>query len=216
MRSFLVIGLGRFGSHLAMKLTELGGEVLALDENEQNVEAISASVDRAEIADCTDEHVADTLGVNNFDVCFVCVGSDFADALEITLLLREKGAKRIVVKTDSDRHSKLLLKSGADEIIYPERDAAKRAARKYMTERVFDYFPLSDDYAIFETEPIAAWCGKSISDLALRTKYNINVIGVMRNNKLIPVTSADFTFESGENVIVAGALKDVDRLLGRL
>ncbi|MBQ3080301.1 MAG: TrkA family potassium uptake protein [Clostridia bacterium] len=216
MRSFLVIGLGRFGFHLAKELSSLGAEVFAVDTDEEIVQEISEFVSSAQIADCTDEDVVDSIGVSNFDECFVCMGSDFADSIEITLLLRERGAKRIICKTDSERHAKLLMRCGADEIIYPERDEAHRAARRHVTKHAFDYYPLSDDFAVFEISPIDAWVGKTVSELSLRNRHNINVIGVMRSSALIPVISPDFTFRSGENIVIAGAMKDITRMLGKL
>lgn len=128
MRSMLVIGIGRFGKHLAAKLAELGNEVMVVDQDEERVGGILDAVTTAQIGDCMDEAVLRSLGVRNFDVCFVCIGNNFQSSLEITSLLKELGAKHVVSKTDREIHAKFLLRNGADEVIFPERDMAQRAA----------------------------------------------------------------------------------------
>jgi len=143
MKTMLVIGLGRFGTNLACNLAELGNEVMVLDSDEEKVNLIANSVDEARIGDGTDETVLRELGVEDFDNCFVCLAQDFQSSLEITAGLKELGAKKIVVKTDSERHARLLMKIGADEIIFPERDMARRAAMKYTASNALEYFELT-------------------------------------------------------------------------
>lgn len=213
MKTILVIGMGRFGKHLAVRLTELGSEVMIVDKQEEQINELLPIVTRAQIGDCTDENMLRSLGVGNFDTCFVCIGDNFQASLEITSLLKELGAKYVVSKADRAIHEKFLLRNGANEVIHPERDAALRAARKYSTRNVFDFFELTDDFSVFEISPPDSWIGKSIKQIGVRSRYNINIIAVKQNGKIIPVTSAEFIFKQNEHVIMAGNTKDGSRLL---
>ena len=131
MKSFLIIGMGRFGSHLCRNLAELGNEIMIVDENEELLEPLLPYVTSAKIGDCTKEDVLKSLGVNNFDKCFVCIGTNFQSSLEITSLLKELGAKYVISKATRDVHAKFLLRNGADEIVYPDRDIAEKCAVQY-------------------------------------------------------------------------------------
>ncbi len=212
MRSMLVVGLGRFGTNLAKKLSDLGNEVMAVDRNESAVEAIASDVTAAQIGDCRDEVVLRSLGVGNFDICFVCISDDFQSSLEITSLLKELGATYVVSKADRDIHAKFLRKVGADEIVNPERDMAWRAAMRFSTKNAFDYFELSPEYALVEVLVPAKWENKTIVEVNVRSKYNVNVIAVKKDNKMMPVVSANFTFEKGEHIYVAGVKEDIVKL----
>ncbi|NLU23350.1 MAG: TrkA family potassium uptake protein [Clostridiales bacterium] len=209
MRSMLVIGLGRFGSHLALKLMELGNEVMAVDEDEEIVNTLAPSVTCAQIGDCMDEKVLKSLGVANFDICFVCISSNFQSSLEITSLLKELGAKRVISKTNREMHAKFLLKVGADEVVYPERDMAIRTAFKYSARGAFDYIELSREYAIIEIEVPTDWVGSSLKTLNVRSRHHINVIGAKSGGSVVPVTSPDYVFHDGEHLIIAGEKKDL-------
>lgn len=213
MKSMLVIGLGRFGTNLAQMLMELGNEVMVVDRDEETVDRIADDMTRARIGDCMDEAVLRELGVSNFDVCFVCISEDFQSSLEITSLLKELGAKHVVAKSDRDIHAKFLLKIGADDVILPERDMAQRAAVKYSSNSIMDYFELTPEYAIFEIEVLPDWIGKPLRELDLRSKYNINVIGSKINNKVIPITSPERVFSKGEHLFVAGSKQTFVKLL---
>ena len=142
MKSILIIGLGRFGRHLCRKFMSLDNEVMIVDRDEAAVSALADEVTSAQIADCTDENALRALGVKNFDLCFVCIGSDFASSLLITSMLKEMGAARVVAKAARDVHAKLLLRNGADEVVYPERDSAERLATRLSARNVFDYIEL--------------------------------------------------------------------------
>ena len=139
MKTMLVIGIGRFGKHLATRLSELGNEVMIVDKREDKISELLPVVTRAQIGDCTDEKLLRSLGIGNFDVCFVCIGDNFQASLEITSLLKDLGAEHVVSKADRVIHEKFLLRNGADEVIHPERDMALRAARKYSAHNVFDF-----------------------------------------------------------------------------
>jgi len=213
MKSMLVIGLGRFGTNLALMLMELGNEVMVVDRDEDVVDRIADDVTRAKIGDCMVEDVLRELGVSNFDACFVCISEDFQSSLEITSLLKELGGRRVIAKSDRDIHAKFLLKIGADNVIHPERDMAQRAAVKYSSDSILDYFELTPEYAIFEIEVLADWVGKPLRELDLRSRYNINVIGTKINDKVIPITSPERVFSKGERLFVAGSKSTFAKLL---
>lgn len=213
MKTVLVIGMGRFGKLLATRMAELGNEVMAVDKEEERLSDVLPIVTRAQIGDCMQESMLHTLGVGNFDICFVCMGDNFQASLEITSLLADLGARHVVSKVDRDIHAKFLLRNGADEVIYPERDIAQRAAIKYSANNVFDFIALSDEFCIFEIEAPEGWMGKSIRQVNVRSKYKINIIAIKQDKKIIPVTSAEYVFTPGEHLIIAGNTRDGARLL---
>lgn len=213
MRSMLVIGLGRFGTNLSLKLMELDNEVMVIDRREAPVNHIAPYVTRAQIGDCMDERVLKSLGVSNFDVCFVCTGEEFQSSLEITSLLRDMGAKRIIAKADRDIHQKLLLRLGADEVVNPERDMALRAAVRYSAKNAFDYIDISSDYAISEIAVPEFWTGKTIGELEVRARHRLNIIGYREGEHFLPVTRADHVFTPGQRILAAGSKKDLKKLM---
>lgn len=209
MRSMLVIGLGRFGTALALRFESLGNEVMVIDCDENAVNKIAPFVTKANIGDCMDESVLDALGVDNFDVCFVCISENFQSSLEITSLLKDKGAKFVVSKADRDIHAKFLKKIGADAVVYPEKDMANRAAMKYTSPNIFDYVDLGEEYAILEIVTPRAWVGKTIKELDIRSSHKTNIIGVKRENKTELLLNPDHIFEKDEHLIVAGHRRDI-------
>ncbi len=213
MRSMLVIGLGRFGRHLATNLAELGNEVMVVDRDEAAVNAVAPVVTTAHIGDCMDEEVIRSLGVGNFNVCFVCISDNFQSSLEITSLLKEAGARMVVSKTDREMHAKFLLKIGADAVIHPERDMAQRTAMKYSMQNAFDYIELTPEYAISELMTPPAWIGRTIRELKVRSRYSVNVIGVKAGSHVTPLVDAEHVFHEGEHILVAGGKKDITRLM---
>lgn len=213
MKTILVIGVGRFGKHLATKLAELDNEVMIVDKEEDKINDLLPIVTRAQIGDCMDEKLLRSLGIGNFDICFVCIGDNFQASLEITSLLKELGAKYVVSKADRAIHEKFLLRNGANEVIHPERDVAFRAARKYSARNVFDYFDLTDDFSIFEIGVPDGWVGKSIRQMNVRSIYNINIIAIKQNGEIIPVTNAEHIFTQNSHLIIAGNARDCSRML---
>lgn len=211
----LVIGAGRFGSQLAAKLTELGSEVLVVDKDEDAVMKVEPYVTRAQIGDCMDDDVLESLGVRNFDVCFVCISDNFQSSMEITSMLKEHGARTVVSKADRAIQAELLKKIGADEVVYPERDMAKRAAVRFSAKGAFDYIELSPEYAIYELTPPASWVGHSVRKMDVRSRHRINIIGVKENGRVMPMTSADHIFESDEHLIIAGEQRDILRMIDK-
>ena len=215
MKSVLVIGLGRFGYHLALKFAELGNDVLVADIDEELIERYSNQFEDARICDCTDENVIRSLGVSNFDYCFVGVGTNFQAAMEITALLKEFGAKCVVSKASSLRHANLLRKIGADEIVYPERDVAERTATRLNTKNIFDYIELNDDYAVYEIPVPTDWVGKTVGDVNVRRKYSVNIIAVKQGEKFNIELTADYRFTQGEHLVVVGRCEKVYKLASK-
>lgn len=216
MKSVLVIGLGRFGRHLCLKLAQLGNEVMIVDKSEAVVTDLADAVTNAQIADCTEEAVLRALGVHNFDVCFVCIGSDFASSLLITSMLRDLGAKRIIAKSSQDLHTRLLLRNGADEVVYPERDSAERVAMRTSATNVFDYIELTDEYAIYEIPPLASWVGKTILDLNIRNRYHINILAIKTGDELRPMPGANYAFAGTEHLLALAGREDIRKLLRKV
>lgn len=216
MKSVLVIGLGRFGRHLCLKLAQLGNEVMIVDKSEAVVTDLADAVTNAQIADCTEEAVLRALGVHNFDVCFVCIGSDFASSLLITSMLRDLGAKRIIAKSSQDLHTRLLLRNGADEVVYPERDSAERVAMRTSATNVFDYIELTDEYAIYEIPPLASWVGKTILDLNIRNRYHINILAIKTGDELRPMPGANYAFTGTEHLLALAGREDIRKLLRKV
>ena len=165
MKSILLVGLGRFGRHIAKKLDELNHQVMAVDINEKRVEAVLPYVTNAQIGDGTDEEFVRSLGVRNFDVCIVAIGDNFQSSLETTSLLKEMGARFVVSRAARDVQKKFLLRNGADEVVYLERQLAEWTAMRYSSDHILDYVELDGDYAIFEAAIPDEWYGKTIGQL---------------------------------------------------
>ena len=212
MKSILIIGTGKFGKSLALKMAELGNEVMVVDKDENELRDISEYVTSAQVADCMDENVLRSLGINNFDICFVCIGDNFQSSLEITSLLKDNGAKYVVSKADRDIHAKFLLRNGADEIIFPEKDMAHRAAYRFSANHMFDYIQLSPEYSISEIETPESWVGKTISQVNVRSNYNINVLAYKEGGKIYPLSNPNYLFKENTHLVVSGAWKDVKKL----
>jgi len=213
MKSVLVIGAGEFGRQLSMKMTELENEVMVVDTDEEKLQDLLPYVTSAEIADCTNEDVMRSLGVRNFDVCFVCVGDSFENSLQITSLLKELGAKHVISRASSDVHAKFLLRNGADEIAYPERDVAHKLAVRHSTNSIFDYFELTEDVSIYEIPPIDSWVGRTIKEVNVRVKYQVSILATKVGAKVSPLPPADHVFTADEHLMILGHYTHVARLL---
>ena len=181
MKSILLIGLGRFGRHIALQLNQLGHEIMAVDHNEECINDALDLVTSAQIGDSTNMDFLDSLGIKNFDVCIVTIGNDFQSSLETTSLLKELGAKLVISRAERDIQAKFLLRNGADEVIYPEKQVAKWAAIRYSSDHILDYIELDENNAIFEVSVPKEWQGLSIGQLDIRRKYNINIMAVKNN-----------------------------------
>ena len=213
MKSILVIGIGRFGYHLIDQLSKAGDEILAVDSSEERIEPVLGMVTSSLIGDTTKEEFVRTLGVANFDVCFVAIGDDFQSSLETTSLLKECGAKYVVARASRSVHEKFLLRNGADAVVFPEKQLAEWAAIRWCSGRVVDYLDFPGDYSIFEIKVPKEWIGKSLVDLGVRNKLHLNVLSIKRDGKAILEFPANFVFEEGDTVTIFGADKDIKKNL---
>ena len=213
MKSVLLIGLGRFGRHMAAKLQELHHEVLAVDKNEERVNEALDLVTHAQIGDSTSEAFIASLGVRNFDLCVVAIGDDFQSSLETTALLKEQGARFVLSRAARDVHAKFLLRNGADQVIYPERDMARHAAVKYSANHVLDFFQLTPEYTIYEIAAPQEWVGKSIEELQIRRKHQVNIVAIQVEGKVNPMVSPTYRFTGQECIFILGDNKQVKPFL---
>lgn len=204
MKSVLMIGLGRFGRHMSAKLTEQGNEVLAVDKNEECVNSSLRYVTNAQIGDATNEQFIASLGVNNFDLCVVAIGDNFQSSLETTVLLKDYGAKYVLARANRDVLKKLLLRNGADEVVYAEREIAERLAVKFGAANVFDYIELTPEYSIYEIAVPKHWIGKSIIDRNIRSRYNINILATKIKGEINPLPDPEHIFAEDESLIIMG------------
>ena len=209
MKNILLIGLGRFGRHTAMKLHELGHQVMAVDCDEKKVDAVVSYVTSAMIGDSTNPDFLATLGVENFDICVIAIGDDFQSSLETLVLLKEQGAKFIVARAARGVQQKLLRNNGADLVIYPEKELAESSALCYSSDHILDYIAVSEEYAVYEIDPPAAWLGKSLAELKVRRRCNINVIAVKENGKLNLCIDPDAPIAEGQTLLVITREQDI-------
>ena len=211
MKSVLLIGLGRFGRHIAMKLDEMRHQVMAVDKNEDRVNAVLPFVTNAQIGDSTNEEFMESLGVNNFDVCIVAIGNDFQSSLETTSLLKELGAKTVVSSAARDVHAKFLIRNGADEIVYPEKQLAAWTAIRYTADHILDYIELDSNHAIFEIAVPKKWVGKSVMEADARKNHGINIMAIKRNGKMDLNFTPQTVFMPEDTILVLGKTKDIQK-----
>lgn len=211
MKSILLIGLGRFGRYIAMHLNELNHQVMAIDHVEERVNAVLSYVTNAQIGDSTDAVFLESLGIRNYDVCIVAIGSDFQSSLETTSLLKELGAKLVVSRASRDMQAKFLLRNGADEVVYPEKQLAKWTAIRYSANHILDYIELDGENAIFEIPVPDNWVGRTIGQLDIRKIYHINIMGIKKNGRLEFSVSSDMILESKNTMLVLGKNKDIQK-----
>ena len=211
MKSVLIIGAGQFGTHIAKRMEELRCEVMVVDNNEECINDIVSYVTYAKIGDGTNEEFLRTLGINNFDVCFVTLGSHFQTSLETTSLLSELGAKKIVSRATNDVQMKFLLRNGADEVVYPEKQTALRIATKYASDNILDYFHLENGIYLYELKVPKDWCGKKLGQIDVRKKYKINVLTIKRNGEVI-MPSAETVIQQDDVAFVLGESRDIHKI----
>lgn len=211
MKTVLLIGLGRFGTHVAIELNRLGHEVLAIDSNEDRINEILPIVTSAQIGDSTNIEFLKTLGVRNFDFCVVAISNDFQSSLETTSLLKELGAKYVVSRAERDVQEKFLLRNGADDVVYPEKQVARWTAIRYSSDHILDYTELDETHAIFEVEVPKAWIGKSIGQIDIRKKFNINIMAVKDNGKLNVAITPGTVLTEDKSLLVVGEYKALQK-----
>ena len=211
MKNILLIGLGRFGKHIALQLNKLGHEVMAVDSNEERVNEILPIVTNAQIGDSTNTEFLKSLGIGNFDVCIVTIGGNFQNSLETTSLLKELGAKLVVSRAERDVQAKFLLRNGADEVVYPEKQVANWAAIRYTADHIRDYIEVDEAHAIFEVEVPKGWIGKTVGELDIRRKYSINIMATKENGKINMVVSPETVLTDNITLLVLGAYKELQK-----
>jgi len=213
MKSFLIIGMGRFGRKLAFDLMARGDDVMIVDRDEEIINELSSHFTNAYIGDCTNEDALRGLGVRNFDAVVVAIGDDFQSSLEITALSKELGARRVIAKACRDIQAKFLLRNGADEVVYPDRDMASKLSVKLHAQHIFDYVELSRDYAIFEISVPSSWIGKSLRENDIRRKYGINILAIRDGTEIDPLPSPDFVFTADDHVFVIGTEAIIQKIV---
>ena len=211
MKSVLLIGLGNFGKHIALQLNQLGHQVMGVDHNEDRVNDAMDIVTNAQIGDSTNEEFLRTLGIDNYDVCIVAIGGNFQSSLETTYSLKELGAKMVVSRAERDGQAKFLLRNGADEVVYPEKQVAKWAAIRYSSDHILDYIELDEAHSIFEVVVPKGWIGKSVGEIDIRKKYNINIIGVKQNGKTNVAVTPDTLLFENKTLLVIGEDKALQK-----
>lgn len=211
MKSILLIGLGNFGILLAKELSSLGHQIMAIDKDEKNVNQALQYVTNAEIGDSTDEMFLSSLGVNNYDVCIVAIGNDFQSSLVTTNFLKEHGARLVIARADREIQAKFLLRNGADHVVNPEKQLARWTAIRYTSNHILDFIELDPSHAIFEVSVPAEWIGKTVSDIGIRKKYGINIMGMKSDNTMDTNITPDTIFTESKTLLVLGEYKSVQK-----
>ncbi len=213
MKSILLIGLGRFGQHVARKLNDLGHEVMAVDSDEERVDGALPYVTNAQIGDSTSEEFLSSLDVPSFDACIVAIGDRFQNSLETTDLLKELGARKVIARASRGVQEKFLLRCGADEVVYPEKQLAAWTAIRCTSDHILDYIELDDDFSLFELSVPEDWQGKTVLQLDLRKRYGINILGIRRNGKLDMSIGPNTMLDGVSPILILGRQKDVNKCL---
>lgn len=209
-KQFAVLGLGRFGSSIAENLCKMGHEVLAIDSDEELVQAVAPFVTQAVQADATDEEALESLGIQNFDAAIVSIGSNVRDSILVSVLCKEMGVPFVVAKAMDELHGKVLRKVGVDRVIFPERDMGQRVAKSLVMPNILDLVELADGYEIAEVVAPGSWCGRSLLDINVRRKYGVSVIAIRRGDALIASPGADECPQNGDVLVLLGKSKDID------
>ena len=212
MKSFLLIGMGKFGHHLCRELAKQSNDIMIVDEKEEKLTDLLSYVASAKIGDCTKAEVLRSFSVDIFDACIVCVADDFQSSLEITDLLHDLGAKKIISLASTEIQAKFLLRSGADHVIFPERDVAQRVAARESNDSIFDCIELSDEYSVYEIAVPDSWCGKTLQTLGVRTRFQINVLAVKSKGQ-IRMPNPQETLQAEDHLVILGTNTDVHTLI---
>lgn len=209
MKTLLLIGAGRFGRHIARKMSELGHEIMVVDRDEKHIQDVMPYVTNAVIGDSTDEKFLQSLGVSNYDVCICAIGNNFQASLETTSLLKELGGKLVIARSSRDVHEKFLLRNGADEVVYPEKQMGEWTAIRYSSDKIKGYTNLDGEFALYEMRVPAEWYGKTVLDVDVRKKYNINILAIKKDRKIQEIAMPNTVFDKDEIVLVLGRNEDI-------
>ena len=211
MKSVLVIGLGRFGKHIVEKLNELHHQVMAVDKDEDRVNDVLPLATDAQIGDATSKTFLRTLGVDNYDVCFVAIGDDFQSSLIVTSYLKELGARKVISRASREVQRQFLLRNGADDVVYPEKQLASWTAIRHTTDHVLDYIALDDEFAIYDLSVPAEWHGRTVGELDIRKKYNLNLLAVRENGNPSIAVTGETQLKQDQTILVLGKWKDIQK-----
>ena len=211
MKNILLIGLGRFGKHIAIQLNSLGHEIMAVDIDEERINTVLPYVTNAQIGDSTNYNFLKSMGIRNFDVCIVTISGNFQNSLETTSLLKELGARLVVSRAERDVQKKFLLRNGADEVVYPEKQIAKWTAIRYASDHILDYVEVDDTHAFFEVEVPEKWLGKTVGELDIRKKYSISILAIKTDGKMNMAIGPDMELSSEDTLLVLGTYRDMQK-----
>ena len=209
MKSYMIIGLGRFGSEMARRLCQLDCEVLAMDRNNDLVQQVSADVTQAVVGDARDKEVLRALGAKDFECAVVAIGGNLADSVLATMNLKELGVPYVVCKASDETHRQVLLKLGADKVVIPEQEHADRMARNLSSPNVLDYIELSEEYGIAEVPAPQNWLGKNLKELNVRATLGVNILAVRREETINVSPGAEYVITAGDILVILG---DTDSL----
>ena len=208
-KSILIIGLGRFGRHMAQTFLENGHEVMAIEWQEDRADDAVGVIQQIVIGDATEERFMESLGVNNFDLAVIAIGGSFQTVLEVTVLLKDLGCPYVVARATRDVHKKLLLRNGADYVSYAEREVAERLAIRFGADNIFDYLELTPEIGIYEIAVPIKWRGKNMIELSIRNKYHVSVLATKKGDKIFPLPHPEHVFQENESVMVMGSAQDI-------
>ncbi len=211
-KQFVAIGCGRFGSSVALKLMELGNEVMVVDRNEETIQNIADKVTYAVQADATDENTIKSLGIRNFDVAIISIGADIQSSILVTLMAKELGVKYVVAKAQNELHGKVLYKIGADRVVFPEREMGIRIANNLVSDNILDYIELAPDYSIMEVVALPEWLGKSLKEINMRSSYGINVMAIKHGIDINIAVGPDDQIKEGDVLVVIGHNDDLKNI----
>lgn len=211
-KQFVVIGAGRFGQSVAIKLAEMGNEVMVVDNREDVIQHIADKVTYAVQADATDENAIKALGIRNFDVAIVTIGSNIQSSILITLMVKELGIKQIIAKAQNPQHAKVLYKIGANRVVFPEKEMGIKIAKSLVTSNVLDLIDLANDYSILEIKMNTDWVGKTLVEINMRRRYSISVIAIKRDGALNINVSGDYVLLKDDILVVMGHNKDLEKI----
>jgi trk system potassium uptake protein TrkA len=210
MKSVLIIGAGQFGIHIARRMAESRCEIMVVDSEEERINTILPFVTNAQIGDSTNADFMRSLGIPDYDVCIVTISDSFQDSLETTALLKELGARKVISRAQNDVQEKFLLRNGADETVYPEKQTAIRLATKEASDDILDVFQLDHDINIYEVRVPKAWNERTIAELDIRKKHHLNIIAIRKSNQLV-VPMPDMILSIDDAILLLGNMKDIQK-----
>lgn len=212
MKQYIVIGAGRFGTSLATSLVEAGQEVMVIDDNEKVIQQLSEVMDNVAIVNATDESALRNIGLRNFDIAIICIGTDLRASIMATLLAKELGVPYVISKATDKLQADVLRKIGADRVVFPEHDMGVKLSKALTFDNLVDYMQLDDTHSIFELTVPVAWVGSSLKELSVRKKYAINVVGIKRDDKFEVPANPNKVFEENDIIVIAGNSKLIEEI----